>query len=349
MSDKQDAVKVMTIHKSKGLAFRVVIIPFCDWPVDHSHVNAPVIWCKPSHPPFDSYPVMPIRYKQELATTIFCRDFFEEKLQVQIDALNMLYVACTRAEDELIIFSPAYDDKITNIADVLYNSIRLSEDHIYPATGNKNYTAVKKYLDGDTMEFNFDDNYTPPDEKERLYKNKHQIELSSYPGNSWRNKMAVAHNSSDFFIESVDYIQERVNYGLMMHHILSQIITPDDVDGVLSDMYFSGKITAAQKKELHKLVQDIVTRPSVSDWFSDNWEVRTESAILTSKGNIRIPDRILFGKNKNVVIDFKFGKQRDEYQEQIKEYMALINEIENKPTEGYIYYAENDVVEKARD
>ena len=121
----------MTVHKSKGLGFKVVIIPFGDWEIDHKPTKPVILWCHPEKKPFDRLHLVPVRYGQILSSTIFAKDYFKERLHAFIDNLNTLYVAFTRSKEELIVFSPrprkinkeGKVEKITSIADLLWAGV----------------------------------------------------------------------------------------------------------------------------------------------------------------------------------------------------------------------------------
>lgn len=104
--DAQNAIRILTVHKSKGLGFKVVIIPFGDWEIDHKPSKPVILWCKPETKPFNRLHLVPVRYSQSLGNTIFAEDYFRERLHAFIDNLNTLYVAFTRSKDELIVFAP---------------------------------------------------------------------------------------------------------------------------------------------------------------------------------------------------------------------------------------------------
>lgn len=348
ISEKQNAVNVMTIHKSKGLAFKVVIVPFCDWPLDHS-MNQPTIWCSASKAPFNSFKKLPIKYQAELSKTFYSFDYFEEKLHAYMDALNMLYVAFTRPVEELIVWSP-FDEKmqkISYVSDLLYFSVLKAEslpNRELPVTGLNNFLSERKDLLEISTYYQFTDR-----EKYRREKVEDAFEMTTYPNNEWQQKISIKHDVSDFFIDRDDYRRERINYGTMMHRILSQIELPSDVDNVLQDMYLNGMLTPFERMQLKQQLQEIISRETVKNWFSEKWIVKTEAEILSEKGETKIPDRILIGKTQVKVIDFKFGEQRDEHQEQLQKYVELlgsIDEIKGKPIEGFLYYADKNQIVK---
>lgn len=340
LSDKQDAVTIMTIHKSKGLAFKVVIIPFCNWEIDHNPFVAPIIWCKTENEPFTKFNFLPVKYKKELAQTVFQQDYFDEKLYSQMDALNMLYVAFTRSEEELIIFAPTDEsDKMSTVSDILYNTIKISSENF--TENDKEYISLKSYYSEDGK-LSIDEDYKEI-ETEKLSEKKAEniFELKEYPNFDWREKIALKSHADDFFIKSIQYIEDKVNYGILMHEILSKINVISDVDEVITEMRSLGKIDFEDIDKITANIKKIISLPIIKDWFSDKYQIKTESEILTSKGEIKIPDRILFSEKEVIVIDFKFGEIRLEYEEQVREYMQIVSEIEpDKKINGYIYYAD---------
>ncbi|MFH2094838.1 MAG: UvrD-helicase domain-containing protein [Bacteroidota bacterium] len=124
LPEEADAMRILTIHKSKGLEFRAVIIPFCNWDIDDSR-HRPVIWCKPSCEPFNQLEIVPVDYSKNMTQTIFNRDYLEEKTLNYIDNLNMLYVAFTRAREALVTISPLPEkDDIKTAGDLLFRSVK---------------------------------------------------------------------------------------------------------------------------------------------------------------------------------------------------------------------------------
>ncbi|MCX6254779.1 MAG: UvrD-helicase domain-containing protein, partial [Bacteroidia bacterium] len=100
-----DAIRILTIHKSKGLEFKVVILPFLSWNLDHLPSKQPILWVKPTTPPFNELGIVPVKYNRELSNTVFADNYREEKYSVYIDNINLLYVALTSAKDAIYGFS----------------------------------------------------------------------------------------------------------------------------------------------------------------------------------------------------------------------------------------------------
>ena len=345
-SEEQNAVTIMTIHKSKGLDFSVEFVPFCDWKMEETNnQQADYIWVQcPEDSPFASLPVLPVRYNSSLAGSHFADAYLKEKRDMYVDSLNLLYVALTRAVDELHIYCPMPDaakGSIKTVGDLVYYSIIDPSD-------SSNIVKLSDYYSEETTSLTMDNEHKM--EKSVRNKDNKGFRLSRFSNVPWEDKLAVLSHSNDFFIQTSPFLQERINHGLFMHEVMSQIEFAEDAPQVLQRMVFQGRITEEQRQVLQQLLDNAFQDPQIGQWFSHEWQqVITERALLTTEGNIRIPDRVLVGKDKTVVIDFKFGKAREEYHEQIIEYADLLASMKNPtypPVEAYLYYVETGKTEK---
>ena len=118
-SDVISGIRLISIHKSKGLEFDYVFIPFCDWQLEK---QGNILWCQPHEPPFDALPLAPIDYSaKQLLGTIYEPAYYHEHLQTVVDNLNLLYVAFTRASKSLHVFGKrnARNNRSTLIEQIL--------------------------------------------------------------------------------------------------------------------------------------------------------------------------------------------------------------------------------------
>jgi len=341
-SDNQDAVTVMTVHKSKGLDFSIQFIPFCDWKMeDYNNQQANYIWAKcKSGTPFSKLPIVPLRYGSALGNTHFAESYIEEKRNMMVDSLNLLYVALTRAVDELHIYCPKpkdgkKDTKISTVADLLYYDVTCDLPDQDPKLAD-----LKSHYNEEISMMLMDEHHSlEPGRKHKEYKD---FSMKPFQNAPWENKLAVLSHSSDFFIQNSPFLQDRINHGLLMHDVMSRIEYRENAPEALQDMIYQGRITEAQREELSKLLDSAFEIPQVARWFSHEWQqVINERALLTTDGNIRIPDRVLVGDGETVVIDFKFGKERPEYRDQISEYASLLGKMGMKNVKAYLYYVED--------
>ena len=348
MSDEQDAVTIMTLHKSKGLAFKVVIMPFTDWKLTNTNNNT-LLWAKSDIEPFNKFEYLPIINSENLAESVFVNDYFDEKLYSNMDALNMLYVAFTRAKDELIVFAPIKPDakgniKVDTVSHLLYHSILVSNTKIIE--NDKEFIPLKLYFNEDESFFESTDNYQKQkaESSSNETKTENTITLTSYPNFKWSEKLSLYSDSDDFYKESIEAVKEKVDYGSLMHKIFAEINTPDEVDFAIETIFHQGYITEEEKAELTEKITEIINRDNVKNWFKPGLKVINEEGIISEKGELKIPDRIIIDNDKITVIDFKFGIVRDEYISQIQEYKELVQSIFKKDAEALLYYAESDTV-----
>ena len=342
-SESQDAVNVMTVHKSKGLDFSIQFVPFCDWDMEEtSGLRSNYIWVKcPEQSKFKSLPILPVKYSKDLLKSYFKDYYLEEKRNMYVDSLNLLYVALTRAVDQLHIYAPYSQDKqkISTVGDLLYMCI--NQDDV--AETKNPVIKLSDYYDQDSKTLLIDENHKI--ELDGFKIKSKGFELSSYKNSPWEEKIAVKSNFADFFIKQNPFLQEKINYGLFMHDVFSRIEYQEDYPEVLSEMKFQGRITEAQQKELSLKLEEAFKNPQVKSWFSKTWtKVYTESALLTLEGAIRIPDRVLSNENDTVVIDFKFGSEHEQYKEQILEYAALLKQMGFPNVKSYLYYVEQSKI-----
>ncbi len=345
ISDKQDAVKVLTIHKSKGLAFNVVLVPFVDWKLENaSYLIAPILWAKTHDKLYEEFSYLPIKYQKSLAQTQFKQDYFEEKLFQYMDSLNALYVAFTRPYQELLLFMPTLGtaDKVSSVADLVYASVVLKNEH--QIIDNKEFICLNNSFDSEKLEFTLDKNYKYIDDAPfKKPEEKLSILLTNYASSDWAEKLAIKTNADNYFVEKDEYRQQKINYGTLMHEILSRIQTPSDIESALQEAYFAGKISIPERKYILLKLNEIIGNEQIKHWFSDEYEIKTEAEILTVSGEKKIPDRLLISESELVVIDFKFGTFREEHLHQVQEYkglLSLVNELKTKKISGYLYYAE---------
>lgn len=344
LSEQDDSLKIMTIHKSKGLAFGVVIIPFFDWSLEKQAIVKSIIWAKPQTKPFNKFKIVPLVYRKSLSKSVFKKEYYEETLYTYMDAMNMMYVAFTRPKKELIIFAP-FEPKPKDIKTVSDLLQKLVSDKAY-AVDDKKYLQIPSFYDEEGNVFELKTGEELKTDEQENDEPVNTFELDEYPVTAWTEKLNVLHHAKDFFIESIKYIEEKVNYGILMHEVFAKIKTSKDIDEALNSQYYDGKINSKELQLLKDKILKILKNDKVSDWFTDEWTVKNEDAILDKQGNLKIPDRVLIGKDKTIVIDFKFGEAYKEHHEQVAGYMKLLQEMDYPKVEGFLYYAGHDRVEE---
>ena len=363
-SDEIEGIRIMTIHKSKGLEFDNVIIPFCNWEMEKKGT----LWCETKNKPapYNKLPLLPIDFSRDkLIGTVFEDDYKEEHFQNIVDNLNLLYVAFTRASKNLFVFG--------------LRQGKTTLDNIAKGTppGNRSYAIelalrqVSEQLQGSLLSFpddigseiHFEYGTLVPETHEKehaaadnpflIKPDKHIVSIATYPQAATFKQS----NKSIEFVKGEDVDpSDRTRYikiGNVLHQLFSTIYTTADIPTRLNELeqqgiIYNDEITSAQ---LRTRIEDAITNPQVQEWFSKRWQLYNECTILeynkdTNEMEEHRPDRVMTDGKEFVVVDFKFGKEREEYKKQVQQYMEILIRMGHKKVSGYLWYVvKNNVVE----
>ena len=342
-SDELSGIRLISIHKSKGLEFDNVICPFCDWQLEKQSGN--VLWCRPTEAPFSDLPLVPVDYSQKGMTgTIYETDYRHEHLQNVVDNLNLLYVAFTRAAQRLYVIGKrsakssrsAVIEAVLPVIDGTLNGEADAESPLHYEYGNTQNTQSAHSSHSSRNVF-----LQPP--------TPCHVSVQSFES---RVAFRQSNQSRDFI--SGDDEQGQTSYiqlGSVLHQIFSTIRTTADIDGALQRLQLDGiiyneDITA---ERITKLLRQRLEHPKVASWFSDRWTLFNECTILSVvDGQVieRRPDRVMTDGQEWIVVDFKFGGEHPEYHDQVREYMDLLQQMGHSQVSGYLWYVyANRIVE----
>lgn len=330
---EQDAMTLMTIHQAKGLQFKVVIIPFCAWDLDHNVRRPPTLWCSTDLAPFAAFPVLPVRYTHHLKDTVYVRAYYEERMQVYLDHLNLLYVAFTRPEDRLYVFAqrpPKVVLKTTS--DLMYQTFSQTQEvATAPRVWDRCWDATAGMLEiGSTQPLAASEDL--PD----IVTN-----LQQYRTGKWTQKHVENYL---YRFEAEESWTAQTNYGRLVHRLLAQLTSVDALPLVLASLQEAEGIGQEAVAQLEQQLAALLYHPQVKSWFHADWEVKNEAAILMPSGQVLRPDRVLLQSGKAVVIDFKTGNQHVHHTRQVQAYAALLSAMGYAQVEGYLLYLETGKV-----
>jgi ATP-dependent helicase/nuclease subunit A len=317
-SGEINAAQIITIHKSKGLQFKYVIIPFCAWDLDHSKQREPNLWVKSDEGIFKNAGFLPVKYGSALKNTCFRAYYEQERAQCYLDNLNLLYVAFTRAELGLwVMASP----RKNTVAGLVYDSIQQEESLI------QHWNEAEQVLKLGMLSVLQEDGQHPNE----------TIELKSYPTARWRDKLVIRQAGKLFFGEGSDQ-QERVKYGIHVHSLLSRIHYADEMDKAFDEVIGEGLLSTTDRHEVKQHLTELFNSPMIAPWFNRGWQVRTEVPILLPGGEENRIDRLLTKEQHAIVIDFKTGKPSKADQKQVMEYMEILRKMNFTKVEGFVLY-----------
>ena len=325
-----NAIRVMTIHKSKGLEFKAVIVPFCNWKLDHDATKDNFLWCKTDRKPFSEISHLPLKYSSKLEQSYFAQDYFEEMLKAHIDNLNLLYVALTRAEEFLRINCPPQSSSLKNAGDLIIKAAETmaqqGNDHVLLET-NDDEKSLKIYSIGSLAKV------------EAVLSDNDQSEIpSKYETSDWRQKITIRKRGGLFFDPDASEQKTKINYGLLVHEILAGIKNEKEADSLVEKYYTDGQISKQERQTLINQLKIIFSNSQVQGWFNTDWEVKTEIPIIVRDSQPKRLDRVLLHGKNAIIIDFKTGLEKSTDKKQVLEYKELLNEMGYLNVEVYLLY-----------
>jgi len=328
VSEASNAIRIMTIHKSKGLEFKAVIVPFCDWSLTPDSRFTNILWCHTGGSGLDRIPVVPVKYKKELIHSLFASDYYRERMKSYMDNLNLLYVACTRAREQLILGLPASKGKGINKVNDLLEAVLDLQPGKEPCTPPLNNFLKDGHLDyGESR---------PPVSREEL---TDPWEFSDYPVNLRSRSLRIRMRNDQYFVDEAGLFRTERSFGNMMHELFSGMERLEDLPLLLDRYVQEGLVPRSERASLEELIRAKVKQPLVSEWFSGSEKVINERAILCGDSRVLRPDRVMIGAGKTTVVDFKFGEQqKPAYHRQVRAYMEQLQQMGHQQVEGYLWY-----------
>jgi ATP-dependent exoDNAse (exonuclease V) beta subunit len=335
---ESQAVRIMSIHKSKGLEFPVVILPFADWSIAPKS-NSP-IWIEwKENSIVSELSTLVITPKKAFQDTIFHPFVVKEQQDVFIDNLSLLYVALTRPIDKLFIITKyvKIDNKskyetIKDIAHLLNFYIERRE--------NLDRTLGKEevVLASDTSESEALKTHSKIGKKE--------LKLEKLISTEARHKIKVRKNNlryDDSYIRVTDLYSSKKD-GLLMHYAFEKIQVAEDTERAVEALVNEGYISKEEKKDLYFKIKSIIELPLIRQYYDKSYiqQVLNEREILI-KGSKRVmrPDRLVIGKDRQLaIIDYKTGLPNEQYKEQISQYAAALAHMNFTKIRKFLVYTE---------
>jgi ATP-dependent helicase/nuclease subunit A len=325
--ENEDAIRVMTIHKSKGLQFPVVIMPFAEWKLLPD--NRDLLWVATEEDPFKELGLVPLSPSKKLLDTSFRESYCEEIANAVIDNINLLYVAFTRAEEQLYIMSLADNQNELNSTGKLISRVIRSNE--WKHSSKEGYFSLGEKSSR---------------QKKEKKKKDSSISLSSYPSNRWQGRISITTHANDLaaLIESPS--TSKINYGILVHKILSEINSEKEIEKTINKYYYEGLFSPEEKEKLKEEIHLLLEIPLMRNFFSDDYNVRAEREIVLPGGEILRPDRVLIKGTQAIVIDFKTGKELPSHSEQINRYAEILLAMDYTDIEKYLVYVNEKAVKK---
>ena len=378
-----DGIRIMTIHTSKGLDAKHLFVPFCSWKLSTEADNRKTkLWVTPQADVGGDSNVavpykIPVTFRSALKEVAYEQAYSAEKKAQLVDNLNLLYVALTRAADNLFVYSPISFRSLTEyspntVGDLVFECLSGEEvepgvtlgeqvrhewdncEEGSPAFGQYSIGAepfvrlrdVSHKADAATQPSPFEYSYSDDDMlKFRYYSAHGSISFK-------QSQESMLYHPGEAGGKTASYIDA----GVLRHNILSEIRTKADADKVVDRYYAKGTIeTKEEALEIKRELDDAWRKwPEMADWFGGGWKLLREVTLLCPSGHgesgkqnaLMRPDRVMIKGRKAVVLDFKFGKHNNyKYSEQVKDYVQALRLMGYADVEGYLWYGfDNELV-----
>jgi ATP-dependent exoDNAse (exonuclease V) beta subunit len=317
-----DAVRIMTVHKSKGLQFPVVIIPFAYGEKSKSRSQ----WVDDPERLPSSLDAMKLPISKRLLQTTFSDLVTAEEDRTELDSINLLYVATTRPEDALYIISGR-----SGIKGSLQNGWEsYIEKYVTTKFGSGFINELTQFGDADFK-----------NQAKKKESNDSQSVVHSYSSGNWQSRIRISRRA--ILNWEFDSGPNAMQKGKLVHRLLSEIKSESDIERALNSLLDEGAITLNEQVELNDLAQKVLNHPQLKLIYADANKLISEKELLLPDGSTIRPDRVIISDNEVVVIDYKTGIPSEQHEVQIQKYMKWLREIESKSCRGLLVYLQKEI------
>lgn len=355
-----DSVQIMTIHKSKGLDFPYVIIPFAESISFFKDTNR---WCMPQLAGTAlegvAEGVYDVRISSSTDNTFFTGDYQRERFLQQVDNINTLYVAMTRASlgNHIIANLPskaskaAFDEMILtefgNFAQMLYwfaektHMEKIVDGEVVSFTRGDmpDFSVYRKPLLSDVLPLMIKPGEEYPSVPLNIGQGDPDVEVCE------RGRLKFSADALEFFKEdAVKDVSRRVR-GVVLHDIMSRVVLPEDLENSVRRALLDGEISSDEQNEIMLILAEALKDGAERGWFpSDRRYVLNEVSLMDVGGQEYRPDRVVVQDGKVTVIDYKFGEHHRKYERQVARYANLWRRMGYDQVKAFLWYVETGQV-----
>ncbi len=316
-----EAVNILTIHKSKGLQYPVVMVPFVNWRITPSKDS---LWVDLKDQ-VEGLDVALLPTHKALEQTEYAHLFLEEKNKSFLDNMNLLYVALTRAEERLYLFSETTTNR-SNIA------------HHFAAT----LVQMKGWNPDKMGVFR-----GVPEAPARVQKTSHAVyTLKEFPSCNWHGKLAISYQSPGMW-EGKPAASGNLN--ALIRTAMCRMTHASDLPSVSMKMLHEGLLSEKEKEALEKRLTQLLATGTITSIFGQDQEIRIHPELLTKDGQNIQPDRITTDGRSATITCFRNKEGTDEARDILRKANQILLEMEYAPVKGYLFHLEAGKVELVSD
>ncbi|WP_299699704.1 exodeoxyribonuclease V subunit beta [uncultured Pontibacter sp.] len=330
----RNAITITSIHKAKGLAYPIVIIPFADWSTEPQ--TRALMWSRLP----DDMGVMQklksvaVNISSKLENTVLAKQYSTEIEKTFIENLNMLYVALTRPIDRLYLIangkdltddkkaSRALDGSAKNVSHLLYRYL------VHKELWQPEQLCYQVYAGADTKQ----------GESDRELGTVYTLDFLQTT--DWAQRLQLKQHANNVFDFETQTVQRTQNKKL--HYALSRIITADQLDTVLRQMVYQGIISEREKPNLKKSLEEVLNHPKLKHYFSNKVIVEHEKELLDARAYLYKPDRVVFDSGQVVLIEFKLPPPLPEHRNKLDHYAVRFKQLGHEKVKCLLYYFDTE-------
>ncbi|MDH7446236.1 UvrD-helicase domain-containing protein [Aquimarina sp. 2201CG14-23] len=327
----EDAIQIMTIHKSKGLEFPCVIYPYAN--IDVYKELEPKTWLPVAKEDFNGFEEVFVNYNKEISAygAVGEKNVLKRQSQLELDAFNLLYVALTRAEEQLYIISKA---EINSRGE--NNPNKFSGKLI-------NYLIHTGKWNSEQLVYSFGDAKKAAEEIIETDVKTKNVLVTKFENSKKKYKVNIVTNSGKLWDTSQEAAIEKGN---LVHDLMSFIYTHKDLDVVVENAFEMGMIGLLEKEILYTELKRVIYHPELSNYFSEENTVLNERDII-SNGEIYRPDRVVIDPlGLATVIDYKTGNHSNSHTKQLEDYGLLLEAMGYQLNQGILVYFNDKITLK---
>ncbi len=311
--EKNDAVRIMTIHASKGLQFPVVIFPFAEW---KSKFGRNWLWVDLNN---DEVPLKSSIVKSnasQLDSSNYSDLKSQEKNKSELDDLNLMYVALTRPETRLYILSE-------NV-----NTMKKYSPFLQDILEQKSETVWSKGTKSENVS--------------SINKTENPYKIKSVSNSPWQEKLKLSITKEADKTEQEEIYQTK-KAGILLHFILEKFHSSDEALEYLEKISKQDKTISKIKSILEKEIKSVFSDPFISELLMDK-NTLSECSVVTKEGVTYRPDKVCLKDNHVIICDFKTGIRKIEHKEQLDDYGKLFTEMNYKSVKKYLFYTKESLL-----
>jgi len=325
-NENANAVRIMSVHKSKGLEAPIVIMPFADYSfLPNAQLHS--FWTSQLPEYLEDLAFVPLKYsKNNLINTDFEEAFRQETLESVMDALNKTYVAFTRAREKLFITGPqktpgrAGFQSISQFLESILEGLEMVDKN---EINNVLIYEYKSILN------------SPPTHSELETPSL----VDTYPNANYIDHLAIRPDSDRFFMLQGTENAENINLGRHVYEVLSLMGSAEEGGAVVKRLVAEGLIPVQDLELISDRVDRLMKHEQINAWFGPDYEVFTERE-LVHEGKVLKPDRVMVKEGQAVVVNYHKEKEQQLHEARMKQYMTALNGLGFEQTKGFLVYVE---------